>query len=314
MAYYKYRYKRKTVSIDSGKHAFKMYWGDDKLLFDNKIEEIPEKSPVYHTIVEFNGKLYSVGGSGERSWDASKDDELHQVSIYYGLTKIGLNADCELNLVIGTPALKFRNQIAKQSYRDRVYNNGKAELTVNGRKHTLLINDVLVLPESSGIIYQVENYKEYSQELIGVIDLGGLNAQGIVYDRTNIINETIFTENLGANILELKIKNALNEQNYNFQLYEIYHILRKLDRETEDIQRIVKDVMEKHLNQILEIMKGNNWNINHMVIVFTGGGSLLLKDLIQQKGFSVSEEGIWDNVCGWYNLAINYFGVDELYE
>lgn len=310
MAYY----KKKTVSIDSGKHAFKMFWGEDRLIFENKIEEIKEKSPVYHTIVEFNGKLYSVAGSGDKSWDASKDDELHQVSIYYGLTRIGLNADCELNLVIGTPALKFRNQIAKQSYRDRVYNNGKAELTVNGRKHTLLINDVLVLPESSGIIYQVENYKEYSQELIGVVDVGGLNAQGIVYDRTNIINQTIFTENLGANILEVKVKNALNEENYNFQLFEIYHILRKLDRESEDIQRIVKNVMEKHLNQIFEIMKANNWNTNHMVIVFTGGGSLLLKDLIQQKGFSVSEEGIWDNVCGWYNLAINYFGVDELYE
>jgi ATPase subunit of ABC transporter with duplicated ATPase domains len=41
MAYYKYRYKRKTVSIDSGKHAFKMYWGDDKLLFDNLTFHIP---------------------------------------------------------------------------------------------------------------------------------------------------------------------------------------------------------------------------------------------------------------------------------
>lgn len=307
-------YERKTVAIDSGKHAFKMFWGENRLMFENKIEEIKEKSPVYHTIVEFNNKLFSVAGSGDKSWDASKDDELHQVSIYYGLTRIGLNSDCLLNLVIGTPALKFRNPVAKQSYRDRVYNNGKVEITVNGRKHTLLINDVLVLPESSGIIYQTHNYEEYSQELIGVIDIGGLNAQGIVYDRTNIINETIFTENLGANILELKIKNALNEENYNFQLYEIYHILRKLDRESEDIQRIVKGVMEKHLNQIFEIMKGNNWNINHMVIVFTGGGSLLLKDLIQEKGYSVSDTSLWDNVYGFYNLGVNYFGVDELYE
>ena len=315
MAYNKYNYRKKTVSIDSGKHSFKMYWGDNRLIFDNKIEEIKEKSPVYHTIVEFNGKLYSVAGSGERSWEASKDDELHQVSIYYGLTRIGMNEDCLLNLVVGTPALKFKNPIAKQSYRDRIYNDGKAEIVVNGRKHSLLINDVLVLPESSGIIYQIENYAEYSKELIGVVDIGGLNAQGIVYNRTNIIQQTIFTENSGANILEVKVKNALNEgTNNNFQLFEISHILEKLDRETEEIQRIVRDVMEEHLNQILETMKANNWNIGHMVIVFTGGGSLLLKDLIQEKGFTVSESSVWDNVCGWYNLAINYFGVDELYE
>lgn len=307
-------YRRRTVAIDSGKYAQKMYWGENKLLFENKVEEISAKSPVYHTIVEFNGKLYSVAGSGEKNWDASKDDELHQVSIYYGLTRIGLNEDCEINLVIGTPALKFRNPVAKQSYRDRIYNNGKAEITVNGKKFNLLINDVLVLPESSGIIYQADNYEEYSQELIGVIDIGGLNAQGIVYDRTNIINETIFTENLGANILELKAKNALNEKDYNFQLYEMHHVLKKLDRETDEVKEIVKDVMEKHLNQIFEIMKGNNWNIRHMVIVFTGGGSLLLKDLIQEKGFSVSEDGVWDNVCGFYNLAINYFGADVTYE
>ena len=310
-------YKRKTIAIDSGKHAQKMCWGleaNERLIFENKIEEIKERSPIYHTVVEFNGKLYSVAGTGDKNWDASKDDELHQVAIYYGLTRLGLNEDCLINLVIGTPALKFKNSIAKQSYRNRVYNGGEAEIIVNGRKFNLLINDVLILPESSGVIYQIDNYQEYSQELIGVIDIGGLNAQGIVYDRTNIINETIFTENLGGNILELKVKNALNEEHYNFQLYEMYHILRKLDRESEDIQRIVKNVMEKHLNQIIEIMKGNNWNINHMVIVFTGGGSLLLKDLIQERGFLVSTSSVWDNVCGFYNLGINYFGADVLYE
>ena len=52
-------YRRKTVAIDSGKYAQKMYWGENKLLFENKVEEISAKSPVYHTIVEFNGKLYS---------------------------------------------------------------------------------------------------------------------------------------------------------------------------------------------------------------------------------------------------------------
>ena len=310
-------YKRKTVAIDSGKHAQKMCWGlepDERLMFDNKVEEIKEKSPVYHTVVEFNGKLYSVAGTGDKNWDASKDDELHQVAIYYGLTRLELNADCLINLVIGTPALKFKNPVAKQSYRDRVYNGGNAEITVNGRKFNLLINDVLVLPESSGIIYQAENYVEYSQELIGVIDIGGLNAQGIVYDRTNIISETIFTENLGGNILEVSAKNALNEHDYNFQVYQMHHILRKLERESDKVKEIVSTVKEKHLKKIFEMMKANNWNINHMEIVFTSGGSLLLKDLIEEKGFKVSDKSVWDNVCGFYNLGVNYFGADVAYE
>lgn len=316
MIYRRY-YKRKTVAIDSGKDAQKMCWGlepDERLKFDNKVEEIKEKSPVYHTVVEFNGKLYSVAGTGDKNWDASKDDELHQVAIYYGLTRLELNSDCLINLVIGTPALKFKNPVAKQSYRDRVYNGGSAEITVNGREFNLLINDVLVLPESSGIIYQTKNYQEYSQELIGIIDIGGLNAQGIVYDRTNIINETIFTENLGGNILEVSVKNALNEHDYNFQIYQMHHILRKLERENEKVQEIVNSIKEKHLKKIFEMMKANNWNINHMEIVFTGGGSLLLRDLIEDKGFSVSETSVWDNVCGFYNLGVNYFGADVAYE
>lgn len=310
------RYKRKTVAIDSGKYAQKMYWGSDvdKLTFETGIEEIPAKSPMYHTIVEFKDKLYAVANNGKKSWDASKDDEMHQVLIYYSLTRIGLNADCLINLIAGTPSLKFKNFEARQSLRDRIYNNGEAKITVNGREHTLLFNDVLILPEGSGIIYQTANYAEYSQELIGVVDIGGLNAQGTVFDRTNIIGTTVFTENIGANILEEKCKKALNEKNYNFQLYEMYHILRKLDREPEEVQQIVKEVMEKHLDEIFETMKASNWNINHMVIVFTGGGSLLLKDLIQARGYKVSDSAIWDNVKGFYNIGVNYFGVDELYE
>ena len=64
-------------------------------------------------------------------------------------------------------------------------------------------------------------------------------------------------------------------------------------------------MQKEYLKKIVNEMLKHGWEIQTLPIVFTGGGSLLLKDMIEQiDTFIVSDNCIFDNLDGFTEMEM----------
>lgn len=316
-----------VASMDAGKDNFKFLDHRQKvMIFKTRLKEVKSINPKDESL-GFEGKVFNVANSGGKiDSDSSKQTLTHKLNIYYALLVNGYSG-VKVNLVIGTPLKYFNNPQANEELANYIKNGGVAEVTYKGKVHKILINDILVLPESSGIIYNGEkNYIKYTKGYIGIIDIGGLNAQGCTYLDGVPLEESIMDSELGTHRLVQDIVQLLNssiidgkfsepqvESFINLHFNESQELKNDLDKK---IYGIIEECLEDHLDKILEKCKMKGWNIAHMPLVFTGGGSELLRGFIESKYSTneVSENCLEDNVRGFYDVALAYFSENSLSE
>jgi plasmid segregation protein ParM len=292
-----------TVSADAGKYLLKFLYGKERISFRTKMEVDPtfgkfNTGDSYN--IDFNGKKYLVGnGATESDYDTTKLKLLHKLCIY---TAIGLMCDNhDIRLISGCPISEFFNEEFRNKYIQYFMEDKNVSISINGENKKFCIKEVNVFPESIGIIFR--NPEFYFDKLVGVIDIGGLNSNGAIYESLKPRKESIFTINEGGNMINSKITRELNiKLGSNYHDYEIPYLMENQDKE---IRAIIDFVMKGHITKIIETAKKYDWNINRMPIYFTGGGSLLLNKYIKEllPSAIISKDPIWDNVEGF-----NYMG------
>ena len=302
------------ISVDAGKFACKGLGVDTRgeltrFYLRNKVEVLQEDvlnldSNDY--IIELDGVKYRVGNDAtEIDLNVSKKSINHKLLIYIAIVKL-MGNDSDIDLMIGCPMSTYVNKDKKDELIN--YLKGEVAIKVNGVSYSFNIKSVNVLPESLGIPYKdtIKNKKR----LIGVLDIGGLNVNGAIYDRLKPIKQSSFTINQGGLILQGKIKRALNNMfEVNFQDYEIPYIIANGvyingERSIEG-DNLVKSVLKSHLKLILDECKRYNWNIGGIELNFTGGCSLDLKNFIDSeiKNAIVSGSSVWDNVIAFNTIG-----------
>ena len=308
------------ASVDSGKFATKWTNGNKRGMFRTTLEAIESFDPTLQgNYVEFEGGKYQMSQeSGRVDTETSKARLVHKLSIYIALSQMKIKEEQKINLVIGCPSNLCKNQVERQEYAEYIKGDGVIEISINKKDYTFYINDVLVLPEGSGIIFRDENYDKYSEELIGVVGIGGLNMQGTIYMECDPVDSSIFTLNSGTDNLYVEIKSALNRMKKdgvtnNYSDLQISYKIKYLnDQEKnglsdEEIQ-VIKTIMRKQLDKAFAEMNSKQWNINGMKLVFTGGGSLLMKPVIEEMGYEISEDPVFDDCIGFYEVGEEYYG------
>lgn len=62
---------------------------------------------------------------------------------------------------------------------------------------------------------------------------------------------------------------------------------------------IIEEILSAHIKEIKENLKINNWDVDNLEIMFTGG-SLLLQQYLSYhfSNFILSQDPIWDNTLG----------------
>ena len=73
----------------------------------------------------------------------------------------------------------------------------------------------------------------------------------------------------------------------------------------DDAQKIIKRCQIEYLKKIVNEMLKHAWEIQSLPIVFTGGGSILLKDIIEEyETFMVSDNPVFDNLDGFGEMGM----------
>lgn len=286
----------KLALNDSGKFQNKGI-GDKEVIFRTMVTEIPKYNSYYDTVVELDGKFYAIG-EGSIDTSVTKMAEIHRVCTLYAITQMfdDLSYGEDVYLVMGSPIQTFENADHKQEFVDFMMGDfgGVIEIKVNNKPFVFNLKDVLILPESCGVV-QVHREK-FQNRLVGVIDWGGLQVNGMIYDNGKPIKSTGFTRQLGGYALEEEIINKLNSMGYNYQEYELKYVIENPKEHEKDV---VEFVAQKYLNAILQECQKMKWNINNIELFFTGGTSDRLSRYIVEKDYEVSPTAMTDNVTGF---------------
>jgi len=303
----------KFIAVDTGKFATKAVTlrgdGSERFItFRTKSEETQRSEAQGKSyIVEYKGKRYLVGEQAEvSSAKLTKAEDIHRISTYTAIHQLS-SGDDTVVVAIGCPLSVFENPESKEAYKKYMFPDRQIEIKVNETTKKLTILSVIVFPESSGIIYLDRKYESMSA---GIIDIGGLNVNACVYNKTMPIISTLFTENLGSNVLAQNLKNALaTKYGEDIPQWMMEDILRDgyvVDNMSssgirEGSKEFIADFKKKHIESIIKKCEANGWNLRLTRLVFTGGTSELLRNEILQviPGAIICEEPEKVNVRGF---------------
>lgn len=306
------------IAVDSGKYATKGKSKNKEVIFRTKITQLQNNIDVLLDInsykVFFNKQKYIVGEQGEAvDYVISKKTFNHKLAIYTAIALLleETKETQKVELVLGCPTSIYRNEELREEYKKYILNKSEIiNIRVNNKEYTFYIDNILMLPEASGIIYtDVENFKE---KRVAVIDIGGLNLNFTIYN--NLIPEinTMFTANLGGNKVKTEITKELNSK-YNLILNDrdLQQILKdkvvKIQgKEDKESTILINDILKQYTNNILQEIKKNNINLELMNVTAIGGGTLLIKDILKQhiQQIKIPTNAQMANVRGFFKLGV----------
>jgi plasmid segregation protein ParM len=298
------------ISIDPGKYATKAISQTNRVYFPTRLSPNPTMDSAGNTYhVQFQNSEYLLGEQAEQSdFDISKTSLLHKLATYTGISQLQ-ESDYNIQLALGCPLNIYKNKELRNTYKAYIMDNRFIHICINDISYSFYIENVLVLPESAGIVYLIPTL--FKNKRTAVVDLGGLNMNFSIYDNYIPQVSSMFTLNLGGNELQNSILNTLNTR-YGIVLnnQDIWHIMQqsglkikgKIDNESITL---VNTIIEEYLQKILQAVRKNGYNLDTLDVCFVGGTSKLIEGMIRAKVLHafIPEEPEWSNAEGFYKIG-----------
>lgn len=303
------------IGNDPGKYGTKVVtkvngeW--KKLYIRSKISTEPDNVLMGDNyLINYKGITYLIGeGGNDYSLDTDKQSLQHKLCTYVGVDEMA--GDELSSIVVGCPMSIWKNPEKREEYQNYILDDGKIDLSIGDISKTIELLDVVAFPECGGVAY-AEPEEDFVDNIRGVIDIGGLNVNGCLFENLSPIKDSDFTVNLGSIILKNEIKTMLNKEypSINLQEYDIPQIMKKglfiKGKEEERAKKLINNVINGHIERIIRETKKKNWSINTLDITMAGGGTIdigmkRIKSHIPQA--KISNDPIWDNAKGNYIVA-----------
>lgn len=230
---------------------------------------------------------YTYFEKGTFSKEYIKTNKDYKAQLLYGIAKMNDADLIDTNLTLLLPIsemehkAKYEAELKNKQFKFIVKATKKRDMTVN-------IKDVFVVPEGYASYFVLDDKVKASNVL--VIDIGGRTTNVVAMDcgKPQVLN----TYKIGILDFYSKLK-VLNED----KQYKLEDIEKAIQR--GDIKVSQKDLAAFTNDVINEISIAVN--INHYNVKFTGGGSVVLKDIITNnlpKQCSILENPLYTNVNG----------------
>ena len=301
------------IAVDCGKAYTKTAYRSEAGVvvtssFETRFNPNPSERDFLSTgtdSVEVDGKRYAVGPTSvvRASGNTSKAEEIHHVLTMYAVAKICKETGAkEVDLAVGCPLSEISTKEARKAYKKFIAPVGPAYVKINGETLSIRINSVTVCPESFGAV--TLNGERFEDDIVGVIDIGGLNINACMFKNLVAMPDTMFTADFGYNVLRSKVKEALMEEygmdNIMDDLVDQY-IEKGHMKNKEDSDEIIKACIHSHFVSILKECKKRGWDMNGVSLVCVGGSSLFFKRALEQKypDVYIPEDAQYCNVKGF---------------
>lgn len=321
-----------TIIVDPGKYDVKIYDVKGNTIryvgsFPSRLKNVLSfhgQEALADNVfkVSFNGKKALVG-TGDYSTETTKSNFHHQMCIY---AAIGLVAehDEHINLVIGQPSSDYSNEDELNEYSEVIKGNllptplnGHISIEFEGKTKTFHIDDLRVYPEGMATFSRLVN----GRNAYHIIDLGGKNLNYRFYDVNGTLVQGISLDKAGMNHLATKLEEELRtfikagefdlsaidfEEAVRTRRIPIINEIPNVGTVEEFINFYVNDFIEKEIER--KLANHLDFRKKGHKIIFTGGGTLLLKSYLEERyadnieTFVFSKRARFDN-CSSYLLS-----------
>lgn len=306
----------KIITVDAGKYQTKGLFGAQGARFRTKTEEVDNSIKInngdFH--IKWNNKHYLIGdGARHIDYDLTKHKLQHKLAVYTACGSLLPDYAEPVNLVVLSPMSMYTNRQAREEFRNFILNDGSVGFELNGKEVNLKINDVTIFAEACGI--PLNNVSLFKDKTVGVLDIGGLNVNGVIFKNMKPIKGTEFTINAGSLIAMEKVRKEINKEikGANIQEYQMDGIIKQgyYNGDVETSEEIVQQILSEHFRDIIQTAKATNWDIKGLDIVLAGGGSLDLgiENIRKHIPQAISSSSpIWDSCIGGNKVGAMIYG------
>ncbi|WP_431810620.1 hypothetical protein [Lysinibacillus capsici] len=291
------------IAIDSGKYGTKgvmLYNGKEHYVyFRTKMQEVNKLDIELYPgsyYVKFNQKSYLIGDMVDESYsnyDLSKENDLHKICVYVAITELLKKAslkieNVDIRLAVNIPISSYKDGDTKKRYIQFMENyNNTIMIEVNNSPLCFKLENVIAVFEGTGSIFH--DMKSSISKNTAIIDIGGLNSTFCQFSGLTPDFNSMIVANSGVNILKGKVGRAINEKfgiavtpndlelilQQGFLMHQGQILLESHD--------IIERIKQSHFDEIINFAKSRNYTFNNTSIQFCGGGSLLLKSIIEKQ-------------------------------
>ncbi len=275
-----------TEVVDLGNYNIKI----EDIAFVSTFTELYEADQSENKILEYEGTRYRMEYEGAFDSEFNKVKKHYIPNLLWALDKSGAKDGNQYRLMLGLPL----NNLGQT---DKIKSDleGKSFTFKTDATKTITIKEVVVVGECISSYYVLPaNIRE---EDIVLIDLGGRTANVVEYSNKRIKKSD--TINIGMIDFYNRVKSKFNnEHGENVETHNIKHLI---DKGVIPQYECVEDTFVKDL---INMIKEFNLGLGKKII-FTGGGSLTLKDAITRYNnkFMFIDDPIHSNVNGNIKLA-----------
>ena len=255
-------------------------------------------------VVEYDGKTYTIGE--ENGLYATEINKIHslnfQVCLFTAIAKaMGNKATENIQLVTGLPAQYYQ---AQKDDLIKELKGKKVTITLNDNPKRFNITDVIVFPQSAGVLLLEP------QRLTGdtcIIDIGGFTVDLSYFNNKKL--RKLHTLELGMNVLANTLVQKIKAKyGVSYDVLKVDDILNNgeiiVDGKSQQITELIDEVLEQHTNLIMNRLKGIQ-EYNTSKHIFIGGGAKRLEKFIGIN--SVDPDSIFTNAQAFYKIGCEKF-------
>ena len=291
------------LGIDVGYSHTKVWSKDGEFSFKSTIEE--GSLDVFNSIqIEYQGNSYTIGENNNNSLydtNVNKIESLNfKLCLYTAIAKAMKDNVEDVKIVTGLPASYYSSQ------KDALIKELKDKtvvMAINGQPRKFTITDVLVFPQSSGVL--LLNPEKLNGDVC-VVDIGGFTVDVSFFVNKKL--KKLDTVELGMNVFAKELMNEIKSK------YGVaYDVLRADDildskeivvnNRGINIEELINTVLKRHANVIENRLMGMK-EYNTSKHIFIGGGSLRLARYLDSE---IDKDTIYTNSKAFYKLGVSKF-------
>ena len=265
-----------NICINNGYFATKVKTESKEFMFESKVTKALDK---YEANLILDGSMYKVG-AGSNDLELDKTISFTQKAcISYAINQA--TRDDEVRVMSALPINAYSNITARENYKEWL-------LTIDK------VKECEVYPE--GAAATLSDLSWYKNKLVCLIDVGGLTANCMIFDNGNLVPGTAFSCQLGAIILENRLRIALQQSDLvNIPDYQIKYLVDKPQ---------CMNTIREYFKELKQELKKMNYPTD-IQYRFTGGGAVKYSVLFKGnfKNSYLSQDSVWENVRGLYLLS-----------
>lgn len=292
----------KLISVDMGKNNLNAFDGEKEFSCVSTFIEGVERLDKGYQVLK-DGKRYLIGDETiPYDLDLTKEKESHKIMMYFAIHQLVENGD-RVKVVTNCPMDVYLNKVARQSFKEflskTTNEDKKIQLTVGRFTKSFYLEEVIVMPEGMGIVFNQPEL--FIRNYVGVIDIGGVTQNFGAFDNLGLVRGKSFTEINGMHYLRTQIKDALKKEGAIIGDIDVKYLMNNPGKYKRTIDKAIDEFFEVIRTSIV----ARNWG-DSIKLVFTGGGSLELNRQIETyfPYSTISEDALFDNCKGNYRVGV----------